>query len=364
MGPSAQQPLDKDRAPPGRTLSVDNNFNLLRLAFALMVAAYHAAILPGVIGWKAAEPYLTLAAEIGVQGFFVLSGYLVYASLERSPSLALYTEKRIRRLYPAYATVVIVCAAAAIAISPAARAAPVEVARYLGWNLVFLNFMAPGIPGVFDANRFTEINGALWTLKIEVMFYVILPLLAWALRAMGSARWLLILAVYASAEAWRIGLQHLAQQGQAGLSPVADQLWPQLPGQMSFFITGIAFRMLNPSGAKLHLAGVLGIVLLAASVMRPEAEPVRALGLGAVAIWIATGLPRLIDAARFGDLSYGLYIVHFPIIQGAIAAGLFAASAWAGLAVSAAGALIAALLLWHLVERPALRADSAYRSHA
>ena len=112
---------------------------------------------------------------------------------------------------------------------------------------------------------------------------------------------------------------------------------------------------------KWTLLAPLGIVLLALSLALPLAEPLRAAGLGLVGIWLAIGIPRLFDAAAFGDLSYGLYIVHFPIIQTAIAAGLFASSPMLGLAAAGGASLVAALLLWWLVERPALRSDSAYR---
>ncbi len=330
---------------------VGNNFNLLRLLFALMVVAYHLVVLPASQAWAAAEGPLSLAAEIGVQGFFVLSGYLVYASLERSASVGLYVEKRVRRLYPGYAVVILICTVAALAFSPGARADLGAVARYVGWNLGFANFLEPDLPGVFEANRFSEINGALWTLKIEVMFYLVLPILAWFLRIAGAARWLLIAAIYGAAEAWRMSLD------AAGYADLARQL----PGQLSFFVTGMAFYRLNLSGSRLHLAGLLGAILLAASLILPQAEPVRALGLGAFAVWLASGLPRLPDAARFGDLSYGIYIVHFPIIQAAIALGLFASSPWTGVAAALGASVLAALLLWHLVEKPALRRDSAYR---
>jgi peptidoglycan/LPS O-acetylase OafA/YrhL len=339
---------------------VDNNFNLLRLIFALMVVVYHATLLPGVSEWSALEGSMSLAAEIGVQGFFVLSGYLVWVSLERSTSLRLYAEKRLRRLYPGYATVILVCTLAALAFSPEARADLAAVFRYLGWNLLFLNFMEPNLPGAFEMNRFTEVNGALWTLKIEVMFYIILPVLSLAIWSAGRFRWALIVAIYVAAEAWRIGLGQIGRSGDSMLVEVSRQL----PGQMSFFITGIAFHLLNLPKTRLHVVASGGAVLLLGSMFLPAAEPLRALGLGAVSIWAATALPRLFDPARFGDLSYGLYIVHFPVIQTVAALGVFAASAAMGLAVSAVAALTAALLLWWLVERPALRPDSAYRARA
>jgi len=327
-----------------------NNFNLLRLLLALFVVVYHLVILSAAPQWAHLEGPFSLLAEIGVQGFFVLSGYLVYASLERSESLALYAEKRVRRLYPAYAAVVITCAAACLTFVPEARSSLTAVGEYLGWNLVFANFMEPELPGVFENNLIHTVNGALWTLKIEVMFYLVLPVLAWLLRVVGGARWLLIVLIYAGAEVWRV---ILSDQGQSEFSR-------QLPGQMSFFITGMALHRLSLRGLWLHASGLAGAALLAASLLFDAAEPARALGLGAVVIWIATGWPRLPDAARFGDVSYGLYIVHFPIIQIVVAQGLFA-TPWIGVGLAISASVAAAFLLWYTVERPFLRKDSAYR---
>ena len=328
-----------------------NNFNLLRLTFALMVVAYHIAIAVPQWWWTA-RLQTGLLAEIGVQGFFVVSGYLVYASFENSSSLGVYAQKRFRRLYPAYAVVILACAAAALIVSPVARADLMGVARYTGWNLVFANFMEPDLPGIFVQNGGTEVNGALWTLKIEVMFYLILPLLVWLLRAAGKYVWLVFLLIYAGAEAWRYGLNSIEQYDLAH----------QLPGQMSFFVTGMVLYRQRLTGWRLHVAGVLGALLVAASIVSEIAEPARALGLGVLVVWIATGWIRLPDPARFGDLSYGIYIAHFPIIQTVAVLGVFQIDRWLGVVAALTTSVITALLLWHLIERPALRADSAYRS--
>lgn len=351
----AQDSPQIDYAPAEHTR---NNFNLLRLMFALMVVVYHAIALPGLAGWEQAEASTSLLAEIGVQGFFVLSGYLVWASLERSPSLGLYAEKRARRLLPGYVTVVVACAVAAVILVPAARGDLSAVAGYLGWNLAFLNFMEPDLPGVFQGNTFTDINGALWTLKIEVMFYLILPLLAWILRAAGARRWIVFGIIYVGAEVWR-GMLEQAGQAQGG---VLIELSRQLPGQMSFFITGIALCAWRNDLNWRSMIAPLGFILLALSIAIPQADFVRAAGLGIVAVWVAVAIPKLFDAARFGDLSYGLYIVHFPIIQCVIAAGLFQQSPALALAVAAGASLLSATGLWWLIERPALRRDSAYRA--
>jgi peptidoglycan/LPS O-acetylase OafA/YrhL len=347
-----------EQPPAASPAGAVNNFNTLRLCFALMVVAYHMAVLPGIPAWKPAEAALSLGAEVGVQGFFVLSGYLVFGSLLRSSSIAVYAEKRVRRLYPAYAAVIVACIIAALAFNPETRADPGGVLHYFVANISFLNFLQPNLPGVFETNRFTEVNGALWTLKIEVMFYILLPAIAWLLLRAGRYRWYVVGAIYLAAEIWRIGFE---QAGRADPASPFLELSRQLPGQMSFFITGIALALANPSRRYLHRIGLAGAVLLALSFFVSLAEPVRAFGLGAVSVWAAMAAPRLPDAARFGDLSYGLYILHFPIIQTIVALGLYKTPAL-GIGLTLFAALAGALLLWRYVERPALRTDSAYRA--
>jgi peptidoglycan/LPS O-acetylase OafA/YrhL len=130
---------------------------------------------------------------------------------------------------------------------------------------------------------------------------------------------------------------------------------------MSFFVTGIALcawrKEINWRSMLLPVGGVA----LVLSILIPQAEALRAAGLGIVAIGFAVAAPRLPDAARLGDLSYGLYIVHFPIIQCVVASGIFRTSPALGFVAAAGASFAAALALWWLVERPALRADSAYR---
>ncbi|MEQ9315317.1 MAG: acyltransferase family protein, partial [Henriciella sp.] len=137
---------------------------------------FHAWALSAMAPFGETEQALGVLAELSIQGFFIVSGALVYGSLERSETLATYAEKRVRRLYPAYAVVILVPALVSGFLTGWADVT--AILSYLGANLIFLNFLSPDLPGLFDANRFTEVNGALWTLKIEVMFYIGLPVLA------------------------------------------------------------------------------------------------------------------------------------------------------------------------------------------
>lgn len=92
-----------------------NNFDLLRLIFAATVCFVHADELSGYakIGWISQ----VLSSEVAVKAFFVVSGFLIFMSYERSSSLATYFIKRVRRIYPAYVTVIPLATRYALAVS-------------------------------------------------------------------------------------------------------------------------------------------------------------------------------------------------------------------------------------------------------
>jgi len=212
-----------------------NNFDLLRFVFAFMVFLFHAHVLSG-------RPELAplsrwLSAELAVESFFVVSGFLVFMSYEKSKSVGDYFAKRARRIYPAYFAVVMIAALAGAMITtlPLNEYFSLGWLRYLMANLAFLNFVAPELPGVFQTNPWHAVNGALWTLKIEVMFYVAVPVIAIACARLGRAR--MLAALYVVSVGYVLWMEHLAS---ATGRELYVQLGRQLPGQLSYFLAGAA----------------------------------------------------------------------------------------------------------------------------
>ncbi|MEO0881683.1 MAG: acyltransferase [Pseudomonadota bacterium] len=288
-----------------------------------------------------------------------ISGALVYGSWERSRSVADYAGKRIRRLYPAYAVIILSPALVALLLGGAADG----IVRYVGANLVFANFLAPTLPGLFETQRFNDVNGALWTLKIEVMFYIALialgPLILRLKRQSARAIIICLVVLYALGEVWRIWFEALAVTEDRR---IWYQLARQLPGQMAFFVSGIAMWIWRDwIAARLSAIWRTSILLLAISVLVPEGEFLRAAGLAGIIAGLAWARGPDLPAAKYGDISYGLYICHFPIVQALVAAGAFALDPWLGSALAIALTVGTSFALWHCVERPALRADSHYR---
>src|SRR5581483_10427826 len=167
------------RAPGGTAARLrDNNFDALRLIFASLVVFFHIAVLSAVSSLDWMPRYMS--ATFAVQAFFVVSGFLVTMSCENSSSLGSYAIKRFRRIAPAYVTVVV---GAAILLSfmsalPARQYfSHPDWWRYVGYNLLLSNFNAPDLPGVFQSNPQAAVNGSLWTIKVEVGFYLVVPIM-------------------------------------------------------------------------------------------------------------------------------------------------------------------------------------------
>lgn len=334
----------------------NNNLDFVRFSLAAMVLVSHVHDLSGV-----AELSLLSAAissTLAVQAFFVISGFLIFQSFDRSSTLRSYTLKRARRILPAYVVVVLGSAGLlglASTLPYHAYIADPAVLKYVAANLVFLNFLAPELPGVFQNNIVHAVNGALWTLKIEVAFYIAVPICVWLFHRIGRTTTLiavyLLSALYAAAMIW------IAEAWQ---SEAFVELARQLPGQMTYFVAGAAIYYNFDRLRERRIAVLLcGLFLFAASSVTLELL-LRPLGVALLVMSVAFG-PYLGRFGRYGDFSYGIYIIHFPVLQTLIAIGLPTYSLPLFLLISTALVLLLAVAMWHLVEKRFLRRDSHYR---
>lgn len=335
-----------------------NNFDLLRLLLAGSVCLVHAYQLSGFEALRVLGTLLS--SDVAVKAFFVVSGFLIFMSFERSRSLAAYASRRIRRIYPAYFTVVMVCAFGMLAVSSRNAAAYFSPAwvKYVAANLSFLNFLQPTLPGVFEANRMTAVNGALWTLKVEAMFYVGVPLFVFLFRRFGHLRVLVLL--YVSSVAYAQLMDSLAERTGSG---AYAELSRQLPGQLAYFMAA-AFHFYFPTPLQRHticsVAGAAAVLAVNHYVPLPLLEPFALATLVVfAALFFYAG-----NFGKYGDFSYGIYILHFPIIQLLAHSGWFGEDPWGFLGATVALTLASAMAMWHLVEKRFLLRHSHYMAAA
>lgn len=161
-------------------ISKNNNFDFLRLLFASLVILSHSYPLSGSTD---KEPLTILTNDyldfgsFSVNCFFILSGYLILISLQRSKSVLEYLWKRFLRLFPALVCILILTMLFLPIIYEGKNIW--EESSY--WTYFFNNLTLYNIQfnvnGIFENNPFKGmINGSLWTLCYEFsMYLLILP---------------------------------------------------------------------------------------------------------------------------------------------------------------------------------------------
>jgi peptidoglycan/LPS O-acetylase OafA/YrhL len=287
----------------------------------------------------------------------VVSGFLIFMSYENSRSIQGYFIKRIRRIYPAYFFIILLGTVLGGFFSTYALHdyLSLPLLKYVAANLVFLNFLHPNLPGLFEGNPLQAVNGALWTLKIEVMFYIFVPLAVMAFRKFGHLT--MLVTFYLCSVIYSMLMQSLAHK--TGVESYLE-LQRQFPGQIAFFIAGAAgYYYLQYLTKYAVWLVALAVVAFALQSWLPWAA-IQPLALAVLIVSVACVIPFFGNFAKYGDVSYGIYIVHFPILQTLISYGLFKEYPQMILLVSTAIVLTVALLLWHFIEKPFLRKSSHY----
>jgi peptidoglycan/LPS O-acetylase OafA/YrhL len=323
-----------------------NNFDLLRLVAAVSVIFSHAFLLS--TNAQDRDPLMiltggqTILGVVGVFVFFTISGYLVTQSFDTTGSPLVFLVKRALRIFPGLFLCLAVCA---FIIGPLVTGLPLgDYFAHPGPYLFLLHNAALDteynrLPGVVfgPGNIGGIVNGPLWSLPCEVLMYLMLFVL-------GVCRLLTL----------RTGLVLLA----VGIGCLWFEITDALGGAfwlLGFFAAGICCYRLRE---RLETGFIAGHWALLAAFGLALSIPVRLFLVAFplcgsyLAIYLALNrkLPPM-PAARFGDLSFGLYIYGWPIEQCVLYFSGGTAPWWEVFLIALALAVPAAFLSWHAVER-------------
>ncbi|WP_285026179.1 acyltransferase [Plantibacter sp. ME-Dv--P-122b] len=320
-----------------------NSLNAIRLILAVSVIVAHSWPLTGR---HLGGPLDTL----GVDGFFILSGYLIAGSWVRNPKWSAFLLARGRRILPGFWVALVVTAFLLAPIGAAFQGVD-------GWKLITsgesLSYVVQNAALYIFEHRVggTPVglpysdswNGSLWTLQWEAFCYV--GLLVLGLTGLLRRKWFV-----------------------ASLTLVFWSLYTALHGRLdrSIFLEsrlddGIRFAMLFLVGVLIFTLArripitwplvVAAAVLLAVSLFLPD---YRILGVWPYAyLLVAVGaLVKLPWLALRNDFSYGVYIYAFPIQQILASTVLVALPIWGFAGISVVVTLPLAVASWFLVEKP------------
>lgn len=326
-----------------------HNLDELRLILATIVAFQHIILLGQL---ESLYPLLRfLSSEFAVSGFFVLSGFLIFSAF-RTGAVQDYALRRSARIYPAYLAVLVVAVIAAMlnaAVLDDVSISLGDVVRYLVANAVFLNFVHPNIGDLFSGQYQDAVNGALWTIKIEVLFYLIVPVLALLITRITA------LPVLVAMAAIGVFWPHIVDIGETMLGrTLPASMVNQLPGYLHLFVAGIALSR-TVSGQMTVLAFCLLCVgtCVALALFNPLMPSYYMLVLPLM-IYLVMQVPQITILNR-NDFSYGLYLFHWPVTQFMVMYFKGTMSDLVFFVATLAIAVLFSVLSWFLVERPMIR---------
>lgn len=331
----------------------------LRALAVVSVIVYH--LTPGVLA----------GGNLGVDLFFVLSGYLITALIRSDWAAGRFTltdfyERRVRRILPALLAVL-----AATSLVAVVLLLPKDLVGYGRSLLAALGFVA-NIHFWWVIDYFAPISGEkpllhTWSLGVEEQFYLLFPLLMMGLLRLRAVT---AMAVLAAIVVVSLGLN----------------LVLKVVGTGTF-----SFYMLPSRAWELAIGALIAFVPTRGSMPRPVVWAASAIGLWAIGLGLVEGKVAVLPAALpvvvgtalvvwaegrapsplgrllslppitfLGRISYSLYLWHWPILV-LLRYRLVRPPTPLELALAVVAMLICAVLSWRFVETPFRRRDRPFR---
>lgn len=326
----------------------ENNLDIVRYYLSFAVLFAHFAELTG------SANYFPTSSYTAVGGFFMLSGFLVFYSYLRSKSLKQYFLRRAKRIMPPYIAIVLLCAVGGMFItnlSVGEYFSSLQFWQYLGANLTFANFLQPALPGVFDGQVYESVNGSLWTMKVEVLLYLSIPLSAW-LMMRSSRVWALVL-IYVLSYLYKVWMGHMYVESGEMIYRIMQR---QVGGQLLFFYSGVAILMyFDYFQRHIRLLFPIALAVGIASKFVNWFDAIEPLCIAIVIIGFAYNCRWFVWMRRYDNIAYDIYLFHYPVIQLVVYWGLPERNIYLALAVVIGMTLLLSLLSWYFIERPVMR---------
>lgn len=327
-----------------------NNYNSLRLLFATAVIFSHSFEL---LGMK--DPLERCSASIsfgslGVCGFFLLSGYLTAQSWSNDPHVWAFLKKRALRLYPAF---IVASAVSVFIVGPLGASTQHYFSEWSPHRFLsdLIGLRQARTPAVFAGSPVPSVNGAMWTITFELRCYLLLALIG--LCTLAGNRWaMLVLAALLNTLAIVRAPQAAAAEGAALFGVSGYMLW-----FASMYFAGVAFYHFRAAIPMRKALALAALVLFVGALFGPgwltRAATVTA-GLYLLHYAGQLQYPWLKTLRSGDDLSYGLYLYGWPVMQLA-AHNVGIRTPLAAFAFVMAVCVPVATISWRLIESKALR---------
>lgn len=326
----------------------NNALNAWRLILAVSVILWHSYPLTG--RGIAYRPLEQLIEQVGVDGFFAVSGFLITSSWLRNPRLRDFATARLLRIFPGLWVCLLITAFVIAPISVLIQGGSVShlmsthtpIAYVINNGL--LNVYYAGIDGTPKDIPWAGVwNGSIWTLVFEMICYIAVAVLG--VVGLLKRRWVIptvfVLTLVATAYFWY---------------PIfAMQTIPQMVARFAvmFAAGALLYHYKDVIPARWSLVAVC-VALVLVSGLISNYRVLGALPL-AYAVIVSGSLVKRKRLNLRNDLSYGVYIYAFPIQQLLIVLGLGSLNVVVFFVIATLATVPLAAMSWFLIEKHAIR---------
>ncbi|WP_083990812.1 acyltransferase family protein [Microbacterium sediminis] len=318
---------------------------------------------------------------VGVDGFFVVSGFLITGVLVREIEstgridLPAFAARRARRILPAALVVIVLTAVGAVLLAPPLERRPALVDA-LASALFVPNYVFAARETDYFGDDAPSIFQHYWSLGVEEQWYLVCPLLlmaaVWLARRLGRSRHtaVLVLLVTVTAASLACCLVLTAASPSWAFFALWTRAWEFGIGALAALLPAAAIaRLPRPLLLAIGWAGLGGIVLSVVAVTEAGWPGAAALlpVLSTAAVIVAGSAVAPDDrlaVARvlaprpmqfLGAISFSLYLVHWPLL---LLGAPLVPEGWAWHAALALAGVPIAWALYRLVEQPVRRAPA------
>lgn len=339
-----------------------NNFDIIRLLAALQVVVVHLIthFRLSSLDWivKILSPFP------GVPVFFFVSGLLISAAWERNPSLNKFFLNRFYRIYPGLWGCIIFAVLSVVILADTELISQ-NTGTFLLWIFAQSTILQMWNPEFLKGYGLGAVNGALWTIAVEICFYLFVPILYWIYRIVKIRRIIILLIITSLSFSLNYFLEYGLDRELKDCIAIKAILLTPFPWVGMFCVGIFANNNLNYLVSILsgRFLPVLCVFMLFAIV--PFFVPRNIFfgfgnHIGLVNYFLLCALilsgaftnkTLATSLLKKHDLSYGIYIYHQPLLNVFLVLGFVSMS---GLILCLMFVILLAFISWKFIERPVL----------
>lgn len=327
----------------------ENGIGFMRLFFALFVIVQHGFALNNNID-PLSRLGLSSFGSFGVNGFFILSGYLITASWLNSKSYISFSWRRILRVFPAFVVCLFFTGFIISPLMTIINNGNIDIVffkqqlSYIYKNLLLIIYQ-PDITNLTINHHEHSLNGSLWTLSWEFGFYILLAI-AGTLGLLSKRKKILFIAIIL----YIISYWMSDCKCTIFFKYYTSQRVTILPFMFGLGVLAYLFKHKIPNNTLLFIICIIGWAL---DLKYNHVMPIYPFFFLYMMLWLMVNLP-IKSFEKHGDYSYGIYIYHYPIIQLILLIYNFNVNPWILSLIAIVPTGILAYLSWHYIEKPAL----------